>query len=722
MRNLLIVLSILIFLALIAIGGYTGLWFYNANNGKKAIAEYFKKIPNAKYESLKVSGFPLAYEYEIKKPGISFNSGEIMKEAFGKGSMQTGGAQGGINFPEVQWQDELYLEGSMLITYDAMIKNMRSKQVGDIHYKSKIGNATKHFISKNNPENKGVLIEFTKPILIEGLKNTGNSKNLELAKYFQKFEFNIGSQNIIDADSDKNLFTMSNEHVLYKRNQDNHRFVLSVKDAKFTDTADNFILSHPYINALIEHNGHVEEDMPSAKGKVNFSIDMSFKAKIDDSLKIDDIKQPTMAKMRDIDLEIKKFDYSDNFITSTFNAKALTKGLDKGKPTNAQLKLNSKVNVTEKYYLLQQKKFKQLADKYSAMVGAMAESKDAPEGLIALIKIREKGKALIPKMHKMGDITFNLDVDYTGNANGIPEKINVKAFDYVTDNYGVKMSSVLNYAKTPMPEDGQINIKLLNYRKMTDDIGAYLQNIVEIIKKTAPDEIEGFKLTDEVIYAFKSYLQSISDKPDEYSKDIQITIRKDKKSTLPKVGNMGAMQAAGLFQKNILSLFEPPPFEEGLYSCTCKKRQSSCFKKDLTTGKGTSHKYGELHEDILLKDVVGLYGPRRKGMLKTGWKCKYTGPVPPEPDIPIIVEEDDRAEEELSPRDAARLFRKYDRAARNGEAKAQYNLAVMFGRGMGTRKNEKKMMYWMKKSAKNGYTKAADNLEYMGFNLEEILQ
>ena len=53
------------------------------------------------------------------------------------------------------------------------------------------------------------------------------------------------------------------------------------------------------------------------------------------------------------------------------------------------------------------------------------------------------------------------------------------------------------------------------------------------------------------------------------------------------------------------------------------------------------------------------------------------------------------------------------RAAKNGNAKAQFDLAIMYANGRGTQKNEKLAFNWFHKSARNNYAPAK---HYMGIS------
>jgi len=55
----------------------------------------------------------------------------------------------------------------------------------------------------------------------------------------------------------------------------------------------------------------------------------------------------------------------------------------------------------------------------------------------------------------------------------------------------------------------------------------------------------------------------------------------------------------------------------------------------------------------------------------------------------------------------------FKKSAEQGEANAQYNLGVMYGQGQGVLQDYKQAFYWWKKSAEQGYANAQYNLGVM---------
>jgi TPR repeat protein len=51
----------------------------------------------------------------------------------------------------------------------------------------------------------------------------------------------------------------------------------------------------------------------------------------------------------------------------------------------------------------------------------------------------------------------------------------------------------------------------------------------------------------------------------------------------------------------------------------------------------------------------------------------------------------------------------YQKAADQGQAKAQYNLGVMYANGKGVLKDDKQAVYWYQKAADQGQAKAQSN-------------
>ena len=59
----------------------------------------------------------------------------------------------------------------------------------------------------------------------------------------------------------------------------------------------------------------------------------------------------------------------------------------------------------------------------------------------------------------------------------------------------------------------------------------------------------------------------------------------------------------------------------------------------------------------------------------------------------------------------ATAFKEFRNAAENGDARAQYSLAVMYNDGIGIRKNPEEAMAWFRRAAANGHPLAKEILK-----------
>ena len=74
------------------------------------------------------------------------------------------------------------------------------------------------------------------------------------------------------------------------------------------------------------------------------------------------------------------------------------------------------------------------------------------------------------------------------------------------------------------------------------------------------------------------------------------------------------------------------------------------------------------------------------------------------------------------PQDYKQAVYWYKKSADQGDAFAQYNLALNFYNGEGVPQDYKQAVYWYKKSANQGYAKAQYNLGIMYYNGEGVAQ
>ena len=64
----------------------------------------------------------------------------------------------------------------------------------------------------------------------------------------------------------------------------------------------------------------------------------------------------------------------------------------------------------------------------------------------------------------------------------------------------------------------------------------------------------------------------------------------------------------------------------------------------------------------------------------------------------------------------------YRKSAEQGDAKAQYNLGVMYGNGAGVTQYYKEAVKWYRKAAEQGHAKAQNNLGLMYYNGDGVLE
>jgi len=64
-------------------------------------------------------------------------------------------------------------------------------------------------------------------------------------------------------------------------------------------------------------------------------------------------------------------------------------------------------------------------------------------------------------------------------------------------------------------------------------------------------------------------------------------------------------------------------------------------------------------------------------------------------------------------KDYQNAFKLFKRAAKKGNPKAQYNLAYLYDRGVGTTKNLRQAIFWYKKAAAKKHINASYNLAYL---------
>lgn len=235
-------------------------------------------------------------------------------------------------------------------------------------------------------------------------------------------------------------------------------------------------------------------------------------------------------------LEILKLESSDDFgHTKTEGRLAFTANKQ---AMNGSLVLHGAATMNQKWYdyKLEKAKIAQAnkAGDYSSV--PMSEKISIP------VLIRHMDK-IIPKLQDYGTIKYDVDMGFDREK----QALDVKRLDVVTDLYGTKIAGNKDASNKIT-----LNINLVNFRRLVDDLVDYYQKVRPIIDEAAVKPLE-FTVAPEMRDALKLFLIKISDTPANAGDNINVAIKLDK-AAMPTIGTLNMQQAAQLVQTSLVPM------------------------------------------------------------------------------------------------------------------------------------------------------------------------
>lgn len=719
-------------LVLLILGGasYTGFWFYTANYAKSIIQKQFELDAETitSYESIEVTGFPLNYQFEIKNIDFTLTS-EMLDRMKDEQDEE-------VNHDMKEWSIHSRLEGSMVINGDFMLKEFDIKYLGDYDISITVDDLTREFTSTHNQSDSTFYLELVKPVfLINGIYTDITS----IEEHVQTIEQSFYDMKLMPKGSQDTIFQLEKSYVKLKQNDRDLEAMISLENGEFLSNANEVF--HEILTAFSPE----KEKLPlllTERGKINGKFELVFDQPDGAGAILDKKLDVGLTK-----LNIKHLNYSDDLFLFESNCLiAAEVEQPNARPSNVKLSLYTKFNVSEELYKLGNSALNRSLE--SSPIAMMAiQSAPLDTGGMEAITEGKSELNLLPKIHEFGDIVFEIDIDIDDNKAEKTYRTDIRKLNFVTEKYGVTLEGNLNSnEKSTIPSYGKLTLGLLNYDTLMDDLWSFIKNVNHSVGSLKQEEDDGYKkraieFTEDKIQALKSFLKSISDEPESNGNDLTITILKEPDSErLPKVGTMPGEQVMMLYMTQLAPVFQLPPLEEGYYHCKCKQVQ--CLIINKRTFESEMFEANVIHYNIPLADVLTKYDPDSKGMLKTGWQCKFVGSSAVDvtndgeaeidsnqPEAAVDGEKEEPAAstqtsatlmpESLKPDKAVSLFNQYLAGAESGSARDQYNLAILYGKGVGTEKDSSKMLYWLQKAADGGNKRASKILNKLKNNADK---
>lgn len=695
MKKLLIPLLLVVLCA-----GYYGVWRVTASNEKALLAASIETSNRTNpyvslaYEELKVGGFPFHYQVDILRPQMTIKAGSYLKE---KLPPDTEGDQ--KPWPEDEWVSTLQLGDRIRAQSNILQSTFTLTLHGDITSTDTVGTYTATSLGTLNPESR-LTTRLNKPLLLSLLGGSATPEAF-LAAIVHDIELHLLDVKWTDQRSHETLSRVPELRFMLRPENaaQSVRLEVGITDAEHTASMDKRLAENPYIPLLLSRYGYGESARFSEQGKSSLQLALT---------------APATTENTSASFALDTLDYHDDLVTFKASGTGSIESFENAALKSLAVKLTASSAASEKGYLAQQRNFEAVLEHLAHDSSLEASDPQVVALVRAIEQSPDKGAFMTPKFHEMGEITADVDLLYTSNETGSTRTLTLTNVSLKAAPYSLGVKGEVKTEGMPIPS-GSVAITLSQYPALLTDLGAYAMNLTSLLNRYDPDTFY-FQVTDEFTAAVKSFLEAISDTPDKTGDTLTITVASKPASLLPDVGTLTGQDAAQLFADRIMPFFAPPPLAPGNYTCNCTRATIPCFTKDITRTDAAiekTYEQGTQHTDVPLEKVLALYGPRRTGLEATGWECRLQRKAEPQQQ-PAAIDTPSPAMPASTPEEYEALFKATLPLAEQGNVDAQYELGILYVKGLGTQKDANKGLYWLDKAAKAGSQKAVEAVAKMG--------
>jgi hypothetical protein len=489
--------KIIITIILALLAGYTAFWYTQANHAKSFIAKKLDELeqPDSQgnrlqHAGLKIAGFPFSYEVKIKNPRYGNDKNQ---EAFIDGFLTLG-----TNL----WGSKFWVQNSGV----AHLLGGQSDHItisGDSTLSWNINNSNP-LKSLNHPFNESE--EQSPPSPQSDTRNEQikrlhfNGRNLVVEESNGKAE-KLGEIANVDLD-----FSMDNpSHDLQKYDINTTLEGLKLEEKALRNISELF-------NTHLKDQQSIDPNLIVAAGKMNIDLIGSITLPIAEF----EGKFPPYLSV-DIEKLNSQTIYGNKQLSGKLN-------YDERIPahTRAQINLNSVYTCNEENY----------KNSLKAFIKMLQASANEPESLDAtqteklkklLACCQTELETIIPRYQDFGPIKMLVDGDANFNKENFSGEAQLRHLDLTSDLYGIRSNGTVQGQQ--MAIKGEYTIELLNYKAMIEDLTAYYNRIHFLfpIFAETPENAPPL-ISPPVTVDFLTFLRKISNKPNDDSNDLSVTI------------------------------------------------------------------------------------------------------------------------------------------------------------------------------------------------------
>lgn len=532
---------------------YSISWLLFANYLEKKLSNIFLKNNDflLSYEKIEKYGFPFHVGFEISHPKFNINYGSILVMLSQNPQYNTTSAEKFME--DLNWKNELSIDGKLYVKTNLSTKNLFLKIVGDLNFKNIMDKEENNITFQSR--SSGMQFGFDKGLmfLLDSNKDeqlTKVIKSLRLAKIEEKDSvvLNGDTKEILAKSEAKNIYFTYNEN-----NNTSGHFSIQIKgiNYEFTEAFDQMLAS--FLSSNFTKSEPVDllfdsfPEHPSRGGKHNLDVDIIYTGTIDkDTLQEGNI---------DSSLDIKKLELN-NEITSKTLSGHFDINMQKHEVVVLNALLDGGARFDEKWYNYMIDDAEEIVERLgnaqdaeiapnipddTSSIPEIEESKNHQRDIYIANTIFKNFDVLMPRMHKFGNIQYGADITYDGNKS----ELHINRLNLKTDLYGLTIKGNV-YKST---NTGEANITLTNYRNAVEDIYVYYQNISpifdEVLEKPLPIQFQ-----PEADKAIEELLLQLSDNPGSTSSDLFATVSFPQNAQ-PKIGTHDMVETMNIVMSSL---------------------------------------------------------------------------------------------------------------------------------------------------------------------------
>ncbi|MBP6985920.1 MAG: hypothetical protein KBB83_04940 [Alphaproteobacteria bacterium] len=504
--------------ASVLIGGYSGLWFYNANRIQHEMDFALSSFKDTlKVESSSVSGFPSAPKINLKN--INFTIPEIFQIRMEQANIALGLTEKSYT---VTGSDLEFLADAVKI--DDKPLNLALKVAGQGYTVAFAGSQLKDF--------------FTGQFSIHPMENKSFSS--ASWKNFKRYDTSFQSNELVDKNSNEVLMRTGPGSVHFsispsKDERGTVHFKMDMKDIEYTPGSDKFIPK--ILMQVMKLTGNPEDANVAAMynnfsrmGKAHYDIDVAYTGPLD-------IVEKQLTKQPfDFEIKIAKLDQHADIASSTMKGLVSASTNDTGVPSKIAVNLEGSTKVTQAYMDILKEQMQKTA---------LLAPGENPEGAAALANFAEAYAVFMPDLAALGEIKIKFDF----NADIDNKSFVINEISYDTDKHGLSLKANAKLAELTNPEF-HMEIQIKEQEAFINALFSYAASIYQEVEKQSQAPL-GIKMDDAMKTKLVEFLKSIATKNEGDSKNMHIKISMDKGQV--KIGEMEGMQAMA----TLMALFAP---------------------------------------------------------------------------------------------------------------------------------------------------------------------